>query len=189
MLTRALSEEDEGVAQMVVAYKGLTRANAKDLLALEVFAEVLGTGAVDAFHPARTAHRATRLGRSLTNAYAFVDAYSDAGLFGVYASADAETATAGALWSTVQREVRSAVDSLSDEDVQRAVNAVRARFAQLPSQRTVLASALHAHTTTTSARSALVAQVTRSDVARVAAAVVASAPVVAARGDVSGLKF
>ena len=150
---------------------------------------MLGSGAVDAYRPANTAHRASRLTRGLTDdarAHAFVDAYSDAGLFGVYATAPA--LSGGALWSALRKELDAALATLSDEDVLRAQNALRAR---LVAQRggSGVAHALLAHESTPAERAALAASVSRADVVRVASAALASAPVLAARGDVSGLRL
>lgn len=147
---------------------------------------------MDVYRPANTAHRASRLTRALgetARAHAFVDAYADAGLVGVHAAASSSALTAGALWSALRKELEATLAALTDEDVLRAQNAVRARLASQRGANAGVTSAVHAHACTPAQRSELAASVTRADVVRVATAALSSPPVLAAKGDVRGLRL
>jgi predicted Zn-dependent peptidase len=156
-------------------------------LALQLFAELLGTGSVDVFNPGRLANRSSRLGRVLNTSYAFVDSYSDGGVFGVYAAA--EDGNAGSLLSTVNKEVRAAAESLSDEDVSRARNLLQSRFSSLSTSRAVYATELASRGLTARALSDAASSLSRSDIQSAVSSALSSAPIIVARGDVAGLRL
>jgi len=181
-----IRNEDDGPARLILGFKGPSLSS-KDLLALQLFAEVLGTGSVDVFNPGRLANRSSRLGRVLNTSYAFVDSYSDGGVFGVYAAA--EDGNAGSLLSTVNKEVRAAAESLSDDDVSRARNLLQSRFSSLSSSRALYATELASRGLTVRALSDAASSLSRSDIQSAVSSALSSAPIIVARGDVTGLRL
>jgi len=189
----------DGDTKLVIGFKGQGRDKARDRMALLAFKEVLGGGPVDPHTPGRSDNRASRLARNVLEknsnigvAYAFHDCYPDAGIFGLYAEANAGNGEK--LLKSVLQEVKATSDELSSDDVVRAKNVLKGNSARKLAGRRALANQLAASTfagatQTIADIAALIDSLSLDDIKRAGQAALNSAPIIVAAGDVRGIRL
>jgi len=191
-----LRQSAEAGAHVVLAFKGAARTSARERLALLAFKAVLGSSTPEL---GSVQNRAARLSRhilephhAVTRAEAFHCCYADAGVFGVYAAA--QEGFGPQLVPLLHGEVVRSARELAPEDVVRAKNTLKADRARKHVNRKALADSLFAAQSAQSLQTAneynaAVDALTLEEIRRVAQAAISTPVIVAAQGDVRGIRL
>jgi processing peptidase subunit alpha len=186
-----------GNARFMLGLQGAGANSPEEFAALEVFREIVGGGAVKAKD---SSNRASLLARNVLEknenalqVHAFHNGYSDAGLFGVVA--EAAPGQGGAVLEAVRAELEAASKNFTAEDLSRAKNILKVKAADAFSNTQGLAGFIadsylsFGGSGNLTEYFELIDSVTEAKVKAAAKKTVSSAPVVAAEGDVRGLRL